>query len=113
MTRCVTMEQCMFMVGFVFPLAWFVGSTDGNCCQRYEKEADSWRKRCRIAATLFLTICIVAVVLLMVFKPSTFGLLTSNTSAQTSSATKAANRPGVPVNGSTTWGDTIAGLTID
>ncbi|ORX45892.1 hypothetical protein DM01DRAFT_313925 [Hesseltinella vesiculosa] len=110
--RKMTLEQGMFLLGFVFPPAWFIGSMDGSCCQEYEKEQDPWRTRCRMAATLFLTLCIVTVVLLMVFKPSTFGLLTSNTAAQTSSATQAANRPGVPINGSTTWDDTMAGLVL-
>ncbi|CAO3599860.1 unnamed protein product [Absidia cylindrospora] len=73
---------------------------------------DKWRKRCRIAATLFLTACIVTAVLIMIFKPTTFGLLTSNASAQTSSASKTATRPGVPVEGSSAWGDAVAGMGV-
>lgn len=117
----------LFFIGFFLPLAWFVGSTEKTCCCCYapvedekrtsedaqKRQADEkWRKRNRIAATLFLIICIVAAVLIMIFKPQTVGLLTSNTSAETSSASKTATRPGVPVDGSSTWGDAAAGIGI-
>ncbi|ORZ24585.1 hypothetical protein BCR42DRAFT_387392 [Absidia repens] len=134
-------ELYLFFIGFIFPLAWFMGSTETSCCCRHttaispttfeehdgndvndfddnntsEKMSvqDSWRKRCRIAATLFLTACIVTAVLIMIFKPTTFGLLSSNTSAQTSSASKTATRPGVPVEGSSAWGDAVAGIGVN
>lgn len=118
----------LFFIGFILPLAWFVGSTEKTCCcccyppvedeKRTSEDVqkrlvdEKWRKRNRIAATLFLTSCIVAAVLIMIFKPQTFGLLTSNTSAETSSASKTANRPGVPVDGSSAWGDAAAGIGI-
>ncbi|KAI8333477.1 hypothetical protein BC941DRAFT_455145 [Chlamydoabsidia padenii] len=120
-------ELHLFFIGFFFPLAWFIGSTEKSCCcccrqpispgtqtknDPRERLVEKWRKRNRIAATLFLTSCIVAAVLIMILKPSTFGLLASNTSADTSSATKTATRPGVPVDGSSAWGDAVAGIGV-
>ncbi|SAM03371.1 hypothetical protein [Absidia glauca] len=127
MTSYRPFQLYLFFIGFFIPLAWFVGSTEKTCCCCYapvedekrtsedaqKRQADEkWRKRNRIAATLFLIICIVAAVLIMIFKPQTVGLLTSNTSAETSSASKTATRPGVPVDGSSTWGDAAAGIGI-
>ncbi|KAF7727024.1 hypothetical protein EC973_008138 [Apophysomyces ossiformis] len=63
----------LFLLGFLFPPAWFVGSTD--CCQQEVKHGSVWKKQCKIAATLRLTGIIVA-------------------------ASKTAIRPGVPVDGS-------------
>ncbi|KAI8376290.1 uncharacterized protein BYT42DRAFT_574100 [Radiomyces spectabilis] len=109
----LVIERYMFFLGFLCPLAWFIGSSNLVGSQS-PLESYLWKKRCRIAATLCLTAVIVIVAVVMVVKPSTFGLRTSNSSsAQTVSSSKDAVRPGVPVNGSNTWGDAVAGVTIN
>ncbi|KAL1933194.1 hypothetical protein VTP01DRAFT_8872 [Rhizomucor pusillus] len=109
------LERLLFFLGFLFPLLWFVGSSD--CCGCREAPPGSyalvWKKRCRIAATLFLTVAIVTAATIMIVHPSTFGLRTGNSSGtQTTSASDSAIRPGVPQNGTGTWGDTAAGISV-
>lgn len=107
-------EKYLFFIGFAFPIAWFIGSSS---CGKDNKElcysAFTWKKRCRIAATLSLTLLIVVAAVVMVVNPQLFGLKTEFTGAQTSSATNNAIRPGVPIIGTNDWGDTVAGITVD
>lgn len=107
------LEQVCFFLGFIFPPAWFIGSSD--CCKCRDPlgpAALAWKKRCRIAATLFLTIGIGSAAVITIVSPSTFGLRTGNSSGtQTSSASDKAIRPGVPMNGTTTWQDAAAGVS--
>ncbi|KAL9547989.1 hypothetical protein MBANPS3_005905 [Mucor bainieri] len=113
-------EKYLFFIGFAVPIAWFIGSSscgggrdhkDNNKALCYS--AFVWKKRCRIAATLSLTLLIVIAAVVMVVNPQLFGLKTELTGAQTSSATSNAIRPGVPLIGETDWGDTVAGITVD
>lgn len=107
-------EKYLFFIGFAVPVAWFIGSSS---CGKDNKElcysAFVWKKRCRIAATLCLTLLIVIAAVAMVVNPQLFGLKTEFTGAQTSSATNNAIRPGVPIIGTNDWGDTVAGITVD
>ncbi|KAI7854649.1 hypothetical protein BDC45DRAFT_605541 [Circinella umbellata] len=105
-------EKCCFFIGFLFPLAWFIGSSDCfGCRDSAGQDALLWKKRCRIAATLALLVVIVTVAVVMIVNPSMFGLRSGNSSGtQTSSSSDNAIRPGVPLNGTNTWGDTIAGV---
>ncbi|CAO3686142.1 unnamed protein product [Umbelopsis vinacea] len=102
----------LFFLGFLFPILWIIGSRlslkDYNSDQGF-----IWKKRCRIAVTIMLTLGIVASVLVMIFNPQAFGLR-RNTSAgpQTSSNSNSALRPDVPVNGTSTTGDIIAGIIV-
>lgn len=104
----ILIEKYLFYIGFVFPLAWFIGSTT----RRYRHSSFIWKKRCRIAATLCLTLTIVTVAVVMVVNPQFFGLK-SDIGAQTSSASNNAIRPGVPIIGTNDFGDTVAGIGID
>lgn len=104
----VLIEKYLFYIGFIFPIAWFVGSTT----RRYRHSSYIWKKRCRIAVTLCLTLTIVAVAVVMVVNPQSFGLK-SDIGAQTSSASNNAIRPGVPIIGTNDLGDTVAGIGID
>lgn len=101
-------EKYLFYIGFVFPLAWFIGSTT----RRYRHSSFVWKKRCRIAATLCLTLTIVSIAVVTVINPQLFGLK-SDIGAQTSSASNNAIRPGVPIIGTNDYGDTVAGIGID
>ncbi|KAI8140324.1 hypothetical protein BJV82DRAFT_671753 [Fennellomyces sp. T-0311] len=103
-------EKYCFFIGFVLPPVWFIGSSD--CCRDVGgQEVLAWKKRCRIAATLVLTVVIVTAAVFMIVNPSMFGLRSGNSSStQTSSSTDRAIRPGVPVNGTNSWGDTVAGV---
>ncbi|KAG2201353.1 hypothetical protein INT47_001441 [Mucor saturninus] len=101
-------EKYLFYIGFVFPLAWFIGSTT----RRYRHSSYIWKKRCRIAATLCLTLTIVSIAVVTVVNPQLFGLK-SDIGAQTSSASNNAIRPGVPIIGTNDYGDTVAGIGID
>ncbi|KAI8640837.1 hypothetical protein BD408DRAFT_227306 [Parasitella parasitica] len=107
-------EKYLFFVGFALPIAWFIGSSS---CGKDNKEicysAFVWRKRCRIAATVSLTLLIVVAAVVMVVNPRLFGLKMEFTGAQTSSASNNAIRPGVPIIGTNDWGDTVAGITVD
>ncbi|KAI9008752.1 hypothetical protein CLU79DRAFT_776743 [Phycomyces nitens] len=104
-------ERCLFCLGFIVPPAWFIGSSDCGCWFVSEEGA-VWKKRCRISTTLLLTCLIVTAAVVMIFKPSTFGLRSLNSSVQTSSTLDTAVRPGVPMNGSNDWGDALAGTVI-
>ncbi|CAO3679344.1 unnamed protein product [Umbelopsis ramanniana] len=102
----------LFFLGFLCPILWVIGSklslNDFNAQNGF-----IWKKRCRIAVTIMLTLGIVGSVLVMIFNPQAFGLR-KNTSVgpQTSSNSNAALRPDVPVNGTSTTGDIIAGIII-
>ncbi|KAI8885126.1 hypothetical protein K501DRAFT_271029 [Backusella circina FSU 941] len=102
-------EKWMFFLGFIFPAMWFLGSSYcGNT-----GSFNIWKKRCRIATTLFLTGITVTVAVVMVIKPELFGLRADYSSgAQISLSTDSAIRPGVPVTGTSNWGDVVAGLSI-
>lgn len=104
----IVIERYLFFIGFIFPIAWFIGSTT----RRYSYSSFIWKKRCRIASTLCLTMAIVIVAVVMVVNPKLFGLK-SDIGAQTSSATNNAIRPGVPIIGTNDWGDTVAGIGIN
>ncbi|CAO3621797.1 unnamed protein product [Mucor fragilis] len=107
-------EKYLFFVGFAVPIAWFIGSSScGRDSRALCYSAFEWKKRCRIAATLSLTLLIVVAAVVMVVNPQLFGLKTELTGAQTSSATHNAIRPGVPIIGTNDWGDTVAGITVD
>lgn len=102
----------LFFLGFLCPILWVIGS------KLVLKDSDLehgfiWKKRCRIAVTIMLTLGIVASVLVMIFNPQAFGLR-RNTSAgpQTSSNSNSALRPDVPVNGTSTTGNIIAGIIV-
>jgi hypothetical protein len=101
-----------FFLGFFCPILWIIGSklslNDYNAQNGF-----IWKKRCRIAVTIMLTLGIVGSVLVMIFNPQAFGLR-KNTSVgpQTSSNSNEALRPDVPVNGTSTTGDIIAGIII-
>ncbi|KAI9284111.1 hypothetical protein BC943DRAFT_361458 [Umbelopsis sp. AD052] len=101
-----------FFLGFLCPILWVIGSklslNDYNAQNGF-----IWKKRCRIAVTIMLTLGIVGSVLVMIFNPQAFGLR-KNTSVgpQTSSNSNSALRPDVPVNGTSTTGDIIAGIII-
>ncbi|KAI9304135.1 hypothetical protein BJ944DRAFT_240833 [Cunninghamella echinulata] len=125
MENNIIKEQYFFFIGFIFPLVWLIGSTQWSCISTngnnnnsnnkadINPKADKWKQRCRIASVIFLTTCIVIAALIMIFKPSAFGLLSSsNPTAQTSSSSDSANRPGVPIQGSNNIGDTIAGMGV-
>jgi hypothetical protein len=102
-------ERWMFFLGFIFPPAWFIGSSYCGSTGSF----NIWKKRCRIATTLFLTGVIVTVAVVMVIKPELFGLRADYSSgAQTSIGTDSAIRPGVPVTGTSNWGDVVAGLSV-
>ncbi|KAI8981731.1 hypothetical protein BDF20DRAFT_834419 [Mycotypha africana] len=109
-------EKYLFLIGFLFPIAWFIGSSSyyGNL-RTLSSSAFIWKKRCRIAATLCLTSGIVVCAIVMVVNPKLFGLKTAEyyASAQTSSSSNTAIRPGVPLIGTNDWGDTVAGLSIN
>ncbi|KAG2178613.1 hypothetical protein INT44_001766 [Umbelopsis vinacea] len=98
--------------GFLCPILWVIGSklslNDYNAQNGF-----IWKKRCRIAVTIMLTLGIVGSVLVMILNPQAFGLR-KNTSVgpQTSSNSNSALRPDVPVNGTSTTGDIIAGIII-
>lgn len=102
----IIVEKYLFFIGFIFPLAWFIGS-------RKSGSSYVWKKRCRIASTLSLVLLIVLAAIIMVVNPSLVGLKADNSSAQTSSATNNAIRPGVPVIGTNDYGDTVAGISVD
>ena len=105
-----TFEKWCFFIGFLAPPVWFIGSSD--CCRDVTgHEAFVWKKRCRIAATLVLTVGIVTAAVFMIVNPSMFGLRSGNSSGtQTSSGGERAIRPGVPLNGTNNWGDGVAGV---
>lgn len=105
--QAILIEKYLFFLGFIIPIAWFIGSTT----RRYRYSSFIWKKRCRIAATLSLTMTIVICAVVMVVNPSLFGLK-SDIGAQTSAATNNAIRPGVPIIGTNDWGDTVAGLGV-
>ncbi|KAI9471855.1 MAG: hypothetical protein EXX96DRAFT_581995 [Benjaminiella poitrasii] len=117
----IVFEKYLFFIGFVCPIAWFLGSS--SCRGRRDRDRSHfyhpaiflWKKRCRIAATLSLTLLIVIAAIVMVVNPKLFGLKTESyaTGAQTSSATNNAIRPGVPIIGTNDWGDTVAGISVD
>ncbi|KAI7901014.1 uncharacterized protein BX663DRAFT_487986 [Cokeromyces recurvatus] len=117
--KVIIFEKYLFFIGFLCPLAWFLGSS--TCRGRrvsdqhfYHPAIFLWKKRCRIAATLSLTIFIVIAAVVMVVNPKLFGLKTDYaTGAQTSSASNNAIRPGVPIIGTNDWGDTVAGISVD
>ncbi|GAA5797578.1 hypothetical protein HPULCUR_002966 [Helicostylum pulchrum] len=104
----IPIEKYLFYIGFVFPIAWFIGSTTKG----YSYSSYVWKKRCRIAVTLMLVLAIVMVATVMVVKPTLFGLK-SDIGAQTSAATNNAIRPGVPILGTNDFGDTVAGISVD
>lgn len=107
-------EKYLFFIGFVLPIAWFIGSSScGDDNRELCYSAFIWKKRCRIAATLCLILLIVIAAVVMVVNPKLFGLKTEFTGAQTSSATNNAIRPGVPIIGTNDWGDTVAGIAVD
>jgi hypothetical protein len=111
-TESAVVEKYLFFVGFFIPIVWFIGSN--SCGNQHTYEAFVWKKRCRIAATLTLTLLIVIAAIVMVVNPKLFGLKTEYaTGAQTSSASSNAIRPGVPIIGTNDWGDTVAGISID
>ncbi|KAH8551978.1 hypothetical protein BGW37DRAFT_520248 [Umbelopsis sp. PMI_123] len=102
----------LFFLGFLCPVLWVIGS------RLSLKDCNSqagfiWKKRCRIAVTIMLTLGIVGSVLIMIFNPQAFGLR-KNTAAgpQTSSNSNSALRPDVPVNGTSTTGDILAGIIV-
>lgn len=105
-------SKWLFFLGFLCPVLWVIGSklslNDFNAQNGF-----IWKKRCRIAVTIMLTLGIVGSVLVMIFNPQAFGLR-KNTSVgpQTSSNSNAALRPDVPVNGTSTTGDIIAGIIV-
>jgi hypothetical protein len=104
----ILVEKYLFFIGIILPIAWFIGSTTRS----YKYSSYIWKKRCRIAATLCLTVAIVIAAIVMVVNPKLFGLKT-DIGAQTSSASNDAIRPGVPIIGTNDWGDTVAGIGID
>ncbi|KAI9278634.1 hypothetical protein BDA99DRAFT_567321 [Phascolomyces articulosus] len=107
----IPFEKWCFILGFLCPLVWFIGSSDCcGCRDSVGQDVLLWKKRCRIAATLALTIVIVTVAVVMIVNPSMFGLRSGNPGTQTSSSSDNAIRPGVPLNGTNVWGDTIAGV---
>lgn len=111
--KVIVLEKYLFFIGFALPIVWFIGSSSwGN---QHTFEAFIWRKRCRIAATLTLTLLIVIAAIVMVVNPKLFGLKADNyaSGAQTFSATNNAIRPGVPIIGTNDWGDTVAGISVD
>ncbi|KAI8078218.1 uncharacterized protein B0P05DRAFT_542967 [Gilbertella persicaria] len=105
-------EKYLFFFGFIFPIAWFAGSSSWGT---KTPSAFLWKKRCRIAATLSLTILIVLSAIIMVVNPGLVGLKTEYyaTGAQTSSASNSAIRPGVPLIGGNGFGDAVAGTSVD
>lgn len=113
-TTRMCMEKYCFFIGFLFPPAWFIGSSQ-SCCNEHPRQsyALAWQKRCRIGAVLFLTGCIVAIALIMVLNPSTFGLRGNSSGAQTSSDSESAIRPGVPTNNSGNWDEIMAGVRVE
>ncbi|CAO3625640.1 unnamed protein product [Cunninghamella blakesleeana] len=117
--KCI--EKWFFFIGFLFPLAWLFGSKQWSCLSSSNNNnkqdvmnpiAEKWKRRCQIASIIFLTTCIVIAVIIMTFKPDAFGLIQTNSSAQTASASDSANRPGVPIKGSDNFGDTVAGIGV-
>lgn len=104
----ILIENYLFYIGFVFPLVWFIGSTT----RLHYYSSFIWKKLCHIAATLCLTLTIVAVAVVMEVKPRFFPYK-SGIGAQTSSASNNAIRPGVPIIGTNNFGDTVAGIGID
>ncbi|KAI7881186.1 hypothetical protein K492DRAFT_194566 [Lichtheimia hyalospora FSU 10163] len=108
------MEKYCFFIGFLFPPAWFIGSSQ-SCCNQHPREsyALAWQKRCRIGAVLFLTGCIVAAAFIMVLKPSTFGIRGNSSGPQTSSDSESAIRPGVPANNSGNWDEVVADVRVE
>ncbi|CAO3698010.1 unnamed protein product [Rhizopus stolonifer] len=99
-------EKYLFFMGFIFPIAWFIGSAY-RCGDR--QATFVWRKRCTVASTLLLTVVSISIAIVMVVKPDTFGLRTSNGGNQKTSAI----RPGVPIANSSDWSDAAAGISIN
>lgn len=101
-----------FFLGFICPILWIIGSRlplkDAISDQSFP-----WKKRCRIAVTIVLTLSIVGSVLALIFNPQAFGLRQNTSSGpQTSSNSNSALRPDVPVNGTSTTGDIVAGMIV-
>ncbi|OBZ91162.1 hypothetical protein A0J61_00790 [Choanephora cucurbitarum] len=107
-------EMYFFFIGFLFPLAWFIGSGSWNS-RTLSHSSFLWKKRCRIAATLSLTVLIVIAAIIMVVNPQLVGIKAEYyaTGAQTSSASDNAIRPGVPLIGENGFGETMSGISID
>ncbi|KAI8356185.1 hypothetical protein BD560DRAFT_426520 [Blakeslea trispora] len=107
-------EMYFFFMGFLFPLAWFVGSGSWST-KALDSSSFLWKKRCRIAATLSLTLLIGIAAIIMVANPQLVGIKAEYyaTGAQTSSASNSAIRPGVPLIGQNGFGETMAGISVD
>lgn len=102
--------KVFMLLANISPIAWFVGSTF-FCC-RDRQSAFIWRRRCTIVATLILTGFIIAVIVVMVAKPSLFGLRSSSLSSEVSASPSDQKVHGVPIANSSDWSDTVAGISI-
>lgn len=100
-------EKYLFFIGFIFPIAWFIGSAY-RCGNR--QATFVWRKRCIVASTLVFTLVSISVAIIMVVNPDTFGLRSNPTQDQTSTT---AIKPGVPIGNSSDWSDTAAGISVN